>query len=334
MNNLNVNITPESVLAQKANEAKVPQKHQNTFDVKNYLNARLADGETSKTIIIRLLPISPKGGSPFEKIHMHQVRVNKEVSPSGWKKFPCPTHNKLGDACPFCETSANARQLRFTTDNEVQKKKYGEIESDNKAREYWVTRCIERGHEEDGVKFWLFSHSKKGDGVYDKIMNIFTQRYNKAQEQGRYNNIFDLNEGKDLYLTLTKDSNNKTVINVADDDEKTPLSTDYDTALGWLNDTKKWTDVYTTKPYEYMEIVLCGGVPKFDKELNKYVDKTVKDAKDAKAAQEIEANLPKATVDLSLPPTVDAKDVKDGLVIMTATTAELLENNDDEDLPF
>ena len=51
-------------------------------------------------------------------------------------------------------------------------KRYGDIEFLNKVKEMWIVRCIERDHEEDGVKFWLFNSSKKKDGVYDKIMNL------------------------------------------------------------------------------------------------------------------------------------------------------------------
>lgn len=292
----NVNITPEVVLAQKAQETVQPKKVVNKFDIKNYLQARLSDEETTKTITIRLLPFSPEGGSPFFKVHMHQVRVNKEVSPSGWKTFPCPIKNDLGTSCPYCETSAEAKKLKGTSVLEQEKKKYSDIEFANRAREMWIVRCIERGHEEDGVKFWLFSNSKKGDGVYDKIYNIFQQRYNKAAEQGKYNNIFDLNEGKDLLITLTRDTNGKTVINVTDDDEKTPLSSDYDKAASWVNDTKKWNEVYTIKPYDYMSIVMCGGVPVFDKEKGCYVDR---DERNNQIEAEIEKNLSTPAQDLS-----------------------------------
>lgn len=319
----NVNITAEAVLSQKANESQTPTKKVNTFNILNYLNTRLSDKETSKTLVIRLLPFSPEGGTPFHKVHMHQVRVNKEVSSTGWKTLPCPIHNGVSSECPFCETSKKARELRFASSIEAEKKKYGDVEFANRAREFWIVRCIERGHEEDGVKFWLFSHSKKGDGAYDKIMNIFTQRYNKAKELGKENNIFDLNQGKDLYLTITRDSNGKSVINVADDDEKTPLSANYEQALAWVNDEKKWTDVYTTKPYDYMEILLCGGIPKFDKEVNKYIDKSVADAI---ATKEIEENLTRTTVDLSVAPT---QSTTADTIISTASESEYK-----DDIPF
>jgi hypothetical protein len=297
--NLSVNINADEVLAQYEQETVV-KKVPNVFDVKNYLQARLKDGEKEKTLVIRLLPFSPEGGSPFKKVYMHQVRVNKEVSESGWKTFVCPVHNKLGDSCPFCSTSEQAKILKNSAISKIDKDKFGTIEFQNKVKEFWIVRCIERGSEDDGPKFWLFSHSKKNDGVYNKIMNISQRRYDAAKALGKVNNIFDLNEGKDLLITLTRDSNNKTVVNVVDDDEKTPLCDSYETALSWINNPKQWNDVYTVKPYEYMSIIIEGGVPIFDKESKKYVDRDIaKKEQEAKTNSEIEANLTRQTTDFS-----------------------------------
>lgn len=268
---INVNINVEDILQQK--EKETVKKTLITFNEKNYLQARLAPNETTKKIRIRLLPFSAEETIPFHKVHMHQVRVNKEVSPSGWKKFPCPVKNKTGNACPFCETAEEAKKMKLSATTEQEKKNCFEVEKDNTARDMWVVRCIERGHEEDGVKFWLFNSSKNHTGVYDKIYDIFEERLNSAKERGKYHNIFDLNEGCDLNLLLSRDSLGKTVINITDDYEKTPLSENDEQALAWINDTKQWSDVYATKPYDYMSIVVEGGVPYFDKTQNKYVDK-------------------------------------------------------------
>lgn len=285
MNKFNINITPEEILRQKENEKKKPI---NVFSEKNYLQARLGKNEDTKTLVVRLLPFTKEGGSPFHKVYMHQVRVNKELSPSGWKIFPCPSKNGNHSDCPFCEIAQESKLAKLNATTEFDKKRYNDVEFANSPREMWIARVIERGHEEDGVKFWLFAHSKKGDGVFDKIFNIFQRRFEKAAKNGEYNNIFDLNAGKDLLITLTKDTNNKTVINITDDDEKTPLSNDYDLALKWLNDEKDWTSVYTFKPYDYMAIVAQGGIPVFNKDEKKFVDKNVADKI---ANEEIEKQL-------------------------------------------
>lgn len=315
MTNFNVNITPESVMTQRE-ELNAP-KFQNTFNEKNYLQARLGPNEDSKEITIRLLPFTNEGGTPFHKVHMHNARVNKAVSASGWKRFPCPIKNKIGDSCPFCETANEARNLKKESNSDVEKKKYGEIEKENYPKDMWVVRCIERGHEEDGVKFWMFSNSMKKDGIYDKIYAIYNKRY----EKGR--NIFDLNEGKDLCLTLSKNSQGYTSIAVTDDDEYTPLTDNYELGSAWINDEKKWTDVYTVKSYDYMSIIAMGGVPVFSKEKNTYVDREESIENDKK---EIEANLSHASRDLSQPDEV--KTMEQNVVMNVAI------DDDDDDLPF
>ena len=324
---LSANIDANAVEEQYKNEttATTTTKKKTEFNEKNYLQARLKPGETKKSLTIRLLPFSPEGGSPFKKVFIHTVKVSKELSPGGWRTFVCPTHNKMGDKCPFCEVSAKAKEFRFNTDIEVEKKKYGDIEFMNRAKPAWIVRCIERGHEEDGVKFWLFNDAKSKKGVYNDIMTIYDERKKAAEKKGKTSNIFDLNEGKDLIITLTKDDNGKTVTKVVDDDEKTPLTESFEQGMAWINDTKKWDEVYTVKSYEYMSIVVNGGVPVYDKNQNKYVDLNEKKEEDKKAAEEeLKENLTEHTRDFSDFPKEEAvtEENMGGMII------------DGDDLPF
>ena len=324
---LSANIDANAVEEQYKNEttATTTTKKKTEFNEKNYLQARLKPGETKKSLTIRLLPFSPEGGSPFKKVFIHTVKVSKELSPGGWRTFVCPTHNKMGDKCPFCEVSAKAKEFRFNTDIEVEKKKYGDIEFMNRAKPAWIVRCIARGHEEDGVKFWLFNDAKSKKGVYNEIMTIYDERKKAAEKKGKTSNIFDLNDGKDLIVTLTKDDNGKTVTKVVDDDEKTPLTEDFEQGMAWINDTKKWDEVYTVKSYEYMSIVVNGGIPVYDKNQNKYVDLNEKKEEDKKAAEEeLKENLTEHTRDFSdFPKEETSKDENIGGIIM-----------DGDDLPF
>ena len=324
---LSANIDANAVEEQYKNEttATTTTKKKTEFNEKNYLQARLKPGETKKSLTIRLLPFSPEGGSPFKKVFIHTVKVSKELSPGGWRTFVCPTHNKMGDKCPFCEVSAKAKEFRFNTDIEVEKKKYGDIEFMNRAKPAWIVRCIERGHEEDGVKFWLFNDAKSKKGVYNDIMTIYDERKKAAEKKGKTSNIFDLNEGKDLIITLTKDDNGKTVTKVVDDDEKTPLTESFEQGMAWINDTKKWDEVYTVKSYEYMSIVVNGGIPVYDKNQNKYVDLNEKKEEDKKAAEEeLKENLTEHTKDFSDFPKEEAviEENMGGMII------------DGDDLPF
>lgn len=325
--NLSVNIDAAAVDEQYENEHKIGDtpKKRTEFNPKNYLQARLNQGETSKTLTIRLLPFTSEGGSPFKKIFIHTVKVNKELSPGGWRTFVCPPHNDMGDRCPFCEVSSEAKKRRFDAPNELEKKKFGDIEFMNRAKAAWIVRCIERGHEEDGPKFWLFNDAKNGKGVYNDIINIYKERKKAAERKGKESNIFDVNDGKDLIITLTRDQNGKTVTKVVDDDEKSPLTESYEQGMAWINDTKKWDEVYTVKPYEYMEIVVKGGVPVFDKEKNKYVDSVEKAEEDKKAAEEeLKENLTEHTKDFSTFPKKEDEDKSVGGIIIDS----------EDDLPF
>ena len=329
--NFSVNIDAEAVKAQYEQEQKtfIPKKTQ--FNEKNYLQARLANNETSKTLTIRLLPFSPEGGSPFKKVFMHTVKVNKEVAPNGWKTFVCPTHNKkdgnvMGDGCPFCETSAKARELKSKSLDEPTKKKYGDVEFLNKVKEMWIVRCIERGHEDDGVKFWLFNSSKKKDGVYDKIMNLARIRSEAAARKGNIYSIFDLNNGLDLIITLTRTADNKTSVQIVDDGFPSPLTEDYDLGMKWIQDEKNWYDVYTVKSYDYMTIIAMGGVPVFNKELGKYVDKEeMNKIKEEAEQKRIEDELTEETRDYS--EVVNSNEI----IVDASNTAD---DDSEEDLPF
>lgn len=300
-----VNIDANAVKEQYESEQAVPYVKKTQFDTKNYLQARLLPNEESKTLTIRLLPFSPEGGSPFKKVSMHTVKVNKDISSSGWKTFVCPIHNKkdgalMGDGCPFCETSEKAKELKKTSLDEVTRKKYSDVEFMNHARDMWIVRCIERDHEEDGVKFWLFNSSKKKDGAYDKIMNIANQRTASAARKGNKYSIFDLENGMDLIVTLTRTNDGKTNIQVIDDGSPSPLTEDRELGIKWINDSKKWYEVYTVKPYEYMSIVIQGGVPVYDKEKGHFVDKNERiEAEKEAEAQRIEEELTKPSIDFT-----------------------------------
>ena len=329
--NFSVNIDAEAVNAQYEQEQKtfIPKKTQ--FNEKNYLQARLTNNETSQTLTIRLLPFSPEGGSPFKKVFMHTVKVNKEVAPNGWKTFVCPTHNKkdgnvMGDGCPFCETSAKARELKSKSLDEPTKKKYGDVEFLNKVKEMWIVRCIERGHEDDGVKFWLFNSSKKKDGVYDKIMNLARIRSEAAARKGNTYSIFDLNNGLDLIITLTRTADNKTSIQIVDDGFPSPLTDNYELGMSWIQDEKNWYDVYTVKSYDYMTIIAMGGVPVFNKELGKYVDKEeMNKIKEEAEQRRIEDELTEETRDYS--EVVNSNEI----IVDASNTAN---EDSEEDLPF
>lgn len=85
---IDYDVAENAVEAEKTLNSKTENFNQVAFDTKNYLNVRLDKGETEKTIKIRLLPF-PDTKTPFLHIHMHTLRVPKEISASGWKSYVC-----------------------------------------------------------------------------------------------------------------------------------------------------------------------------------------------------------------------------------------------------
>ena len=51
------------------------------------------------------------------------------------------------------------------------------------------------------------------------------------------------------------------------------LSLDNDELNAWVNDSKKWSDVFAVKPYDYLKIILDGQVPFYDKNMQRWVTK-------------------------------------------------------------
>jgi hypothetical protein len=329
------NISADEVERQYAEEhTQQPKVKKTQFDTKNYLQAKLGENETSKTLTIRLLPITPDSGTAFQKVHMHTVRVNKEISSNGWKSFVCPTKNKkdgklMGDKCPFCDISVKARELKGKALDEPTKKKYGDIEFLNRAKDMWIVRCIERGHEEDGVKFWMFPDNRQGKGVHDQIMGLAEVRRESAKAKGNDYSIFDLNNGLDLIIKLNKGSDGKTAIQILDGGFPCPLTEDYELGEKWIKDEKKWYEVYTVKPYDYMAIVAEGGVPVFSKEEKKYVNKVEADKiKEEANKQRMEEAMTEQARDYSEVASPATSGIIDG------TKFDTSDEEDGDSLPF
>ena len=227
--------------------------------------------------------------------------------------------------------SEKARILKYNETNEAVRKDYGDIEFMNMAKDYWLVRCIDRAHEDHGVKFWRFPDSKKGEGVFDKIISLIKTRQAKGKD------IVDLYNGKDLIITVTKSkaSNGKEtmVYNITDDDEIKPLHEDETVMEKWVNDPKRWEDVYSIKSYEYMDIVVQGEYPVWSKTLNRWIAKSDADkiAVEAKE-QQVKENLMPQTQDFSTF-TVNTGSTRTEMSIETNGQTQS-SNPIDDDLPF
>ena len=279
------NITMEAMDCEINTVSTSFKNKEKVFDEKTYLNIRLSDNQTTKELKFRLLPIDGESNTPFKKIHVHTVKVPKEVSPSGWKSYICIEKTEgidrdiYGSKCPFCEMNREAYKKFSEATEPAIKERWKKISLENIPKEACIVRGIERGAEEDGPKFWKFNIRKDKTDPKGQIMELYKTRLEESREEGLEDeNILDINTGKDLKITisLASDNNqgeNRTSVKIVDYGKNKPLSTDVNQMLEWLNDSKKWSDVFTIKPYDYLSVILEGEIPFFDKTMNKWVKK-------------------------------------------------------------
>ena len=292
------NINLDSIVLEDENEQEQEQKS-STFDVKNYLNVRLSDGEENKTLTIRILPMDLETGNPFAKIYVHNVKVPKEmVKPNEkeYKSFICLSrnadidHEKYGTKCPFCEMNKAAYYESLKETDPIKKKELQRLSIDNKATIAFVVRCIERGREDEGVKFWKFNlREKDKKDPYNQIISLANMRKESAAKKGKTENILDIYEGKDLNVTIT--SSEGTSAPTIIDDDRCPLSEDEEQMKKWIYDEKKWQDVFTCKNYDYLNLVSQMKVPWFDKSIGKWVDKEEYESSKNKETNNLEQKI-------------------------------------------
>jgi hypothetical protein len=270
------NITFDSLVVEENDTTK---KKNNVFDVKNYLNTRIPKGETEVTRVIRLLPMDLETGNPFAIVHIHNVKVPQDLVEAGKKPFKnyiCLAkndnidHERFGNKCPYCELNQKAYHQSQKETDPVIKKNLIEISCANLSKKAVICRCIERGKEDEGVKFWMFNLRNDKTDPYNQIIKLASLRKENAERRGRTENILDIYEGRDLAITFTEGT---AAPKVVDDGDRSPLSDNEALMKQWIFDEKKWQDVFTCKPYEYLELVAQMKTPWFDRKQNKWVDK-------------------------------------------------------------
>ena len=323
----NVNFETLAQIEQNAQGSK-ENKHTKAFDPKNYLDTRLKKGEKKKEIKIRLLPNPDQPGySPFIKVHTHTLsKLPKEISESGYKSYICLEktnidHDKFGKKCPFCEMNRQAYQDAEKETDVSKKKQLQTLSLSNLARETVIMRVIERGKEEEGPKFWKVNVSRRGDDAYSLIKNLAERLYREALEDGDEENIYDSFKGRDIVLTISGSDNekdNKTTTTVTQARSQSPISHDENLMKEWINDSKKWDDVFVVKPYEYLSIISTGEIPWYDRESGKWVPKTIVDKNHEEYVENIES------------------EVDEQMAKAKSVVNEMFIDNDDEeqDLPF
>lgn len=243
----------EAMLAQyeNNNKPKYEAKEAKVYDLKNYFNTFLKDGVNSAIKEIRVLP-NLDGSTPFVEFHGHKVQVDGE-----WKTFACLKHEKK-EACPFCE----AREALLATGQESDKA----LAKNYSAKLMYIVKVIDRSAEDEGVKFWRFNHDYRKTGVMDKIHGLLSSLKNNKD-------FSNAETGRDLAITINRDQNKRPVVSSIVALDSSVLSEDKEKATTWLSDKRTWEDVYSVRTYDYLEIIVKGGIPVWDKDAKKFVDK-------------------------------------------------------------
>lgn len=240
----------EAMLAQYESASNYGKE--STFDLANYFTTYLKDGVDSKMMKIRILPLGNE--TPFKEVHVHSIKMEGKN-----RKFVCPAHTKK-EPCAFCDAQS---QLLATGEAE-----HKELAKTYNSKLMYIVKVIDRENEKDGPKFWRFPKNYKKEGIFDKIHAILKML------------SFDIanpDTGCDLMLNVERVKNpmggTYPTVNSIQAMPATPLTTDEQLRTKWLSDTKTWESVYAIKSYDYLKIVVEGGVPQWDKNLERYVDK-------------------------------------------------------------
>lgn len=305
----------------RGNSNEQTRKFGTVYSEKNYINVNLEKGETEKVIKIRLLPIDKNSDTPFKLIKMHTAKVPKEISSFGYKGYVCLKRNEdinhevYGDKCPFCEERNKYYKLKTEAQTKEDKEMYEQLYKSMAAKDVCIIRCIERGHEEDGPKFWKFNVRQDKADPYNKILKLYQSRLEESIEDGDDPlNILDLYEGKDLKITITGEGKDRSY-DIVDYGKVKPLAETDEEIDKLVNDEKVWTDVFGVKPYEYLKILLDGEVPFFKKSKKKWVVKGSEDDDEREADN------------------VSASEIKDAEMKILSQASDA-EEDDKEDLPF
>ena len=217
--------------------------------LKRYFTTVLPKGSKGEERRIRILP-TKDGSSPFVEVKFHEVQVDGK-----WVKLYDPAQE--GKRSPLNEVYEGLMMSGVDSDKELAR--------NYRSRKFYIVKVIDRDHEADGVKFWRFKHNHKGDGVIDKIFPIFRNK----------GDVTNPENGRDLILSLalTKAGTGKeyTVINSVLNDDPSALHADADVAKTWLDDELTWSDVYSKKGEDYLEMVARGEVPRWDTASSKWV---------------------------------------------------------------
>lgn len=290
------------------------KKMTNEERLKQYFTTYLPDSLQSKTKRVRILPVG-ENQTPFIEVKGHKSQVNGQ-----WRTFICPKHEKDED-CPFCEAREALLSTGESGDKELAKKYYPRL--------MYVVKVIDRDHEDEGVKFWRFNHDFRKTGIYDKIMGVV-----QAIQGSAAPDFTDVENGRDLIISINRDQNKRPTVSSIVQGDPSPLHTNKDLVEEWLADDRTWEDVYSVKPYSYLEIIVKGGEPTWKRNESgdggEWVDKNALSDESNDDGEELTVGGENSTQTEKSEDSTEAKTEKVGAEASGSDASD----EDEDDLPF
>ena len=154
-------------------------------------------------------------------------------------------------------------------------------------------------------------------------------RREEGERAGQELNILDIYNGRDLNITITEGNSAPQILDAS---LSTPLSRDEEQMKQWIYDPKKWQDVFSTKPYEYLSLISQMRIPWYDREKGMWVDKEEIDAKKQGQVEQVDeanAEIERAMATAGVAP----EPVQEPVAPVHDFTDSLI-MKDDADLPF
>lgn len=284
-----------------------PTSNFNKFDVNNYFSTFLEPGVNSDTKRVRILPPSNGEGLPWTEMYGHKIQVEGK-----WRTFACLQHEE-GQPCPFCE----ARELLLASGVESEK----ELAKTYQPKLMYIVKVLDRADSENRVKFWRFNYSFTKNGTLDKIMNAV----NAAGSD-----ITHPTEGRDILIDISRNQTNIPIVNSVNCViQPQPILDDEAKVQQILADERTWRNVYPIKSYDYLKIVVKGGVPMWDKNKEQYVDKNKVEADSSN--ENLSEDLDKQ---LAVPQNTSMLSAMESTSTNVGGTSQASQNSEDDDLPF
>jgi hypothetical protein len=253
--NVDWNKAVQNTLADYEKSKSNSTNEKKEVDLRKYFTLSLDEKEKSGLRVFRILPLDDTGRW-YDVVKFHSLKLGKR-----YVKLLDPAQD--GEISPLNEIYTKM----IKSDDPEQRK----LASPYRSRDFYIVRGIERGKEDEGIKFFRFPKVGDGSGVMDKIQPLMKYMNDKNPGSGAFFNPIN---GSDLVINIIRDEVKKyTKVSQIIFDQNSPLSNDQDQMMGWLNDEMTWRDVFRKKPIEFLDIVAAGFEPVWDSEAKKFVGK-------------------------------------------------------------